>query len=80
MMSLDGGLVLSAPLPHRRTARCPSCGYAVHLVVQPEGPLVCTACQTPLELEAERPGRATPAPRAVQSREGTVTRAEEESR
>lgn len=37
--------VLSVPLPRRRLARCPRCGYQVRVVIHPVGALVCMLCQ-----------------------------------
>lgn len=54
---LDTGQVLSAPLPRRRSARCPHCGTAVQIIVQPEGPLVCMPCGTLLEMADDQGGR-----------------------
>lgn len=42
---LELGQVLSVPLPRRRLVRCPRCGYAVWVIVQPVGALVCAGYQ-----------------------------------
>jgi hypothetical protein len=45
LRALDLDQVLSVPLPRHRRVRCPRCGYAVWVIVQPVGSLTCSGCQ-----------------------------------
>jgi DNA-directed RNA polymerase subunit RPC12/RpoP len=55
LKALEPDQVSSGILTARRAARCPRCGYKVHLVVHPAGPLVCMQCQVELVIVGRHP-------------------------
>ncbi len=45
---LEPGLDRLVAIRPRQKARCPRCGYEVHLLAQPVTPLICMVCQVSL--------------------------------